>query len=151
MKKALVVFLLVLCPPLAKAQWGCEVLLCLSNPAGPMAVSQCVDPIRRLYRHLALGRAFPSCEAADGSGTHAGIKASTDGGYCPADFIRPHVDVKDKWVCLSPGYIEINLEGMLAQRVWLFFNPDNPEETYTEYYWGWFEVQRRLNALETRK
>lgn len=32
--------------------WGCEVLLCLSNPAGPMAVSQCVPPIKRLYRAI---------------------------------------------------------------------------------------------------
>lgn len=26
-------------------QWGCEVLLCLSNPAGPTAVKECEPPI----------------------------------------------------------------------------------------------------------
>lgn len=51
----------------AKADdWACEVALCISNPAGPMAVSQCVPPIERLYRHLAHGGSFPLCKSADG-------------------------------------------------------------------------------------
>ncbi len=47
-------------------QWGCEVLLCLSNPAGPTAVAECKPPIHRLWRHLARGHSFPSCEMARG-------------------------------------------------------------------------------------
>lgn len=47
-------------------QWGCEVLLCLSNPAGPTAVAQCKPPIHRLWRHLARGHAFPTCRMAKG-------------------------------------------------------------------------------------
>jgi len=50
--------------------WGCEVLLCLSNPAGPMAVSECVPPIEKLYRELAKGRGMPSC-AMSGQGNYA--------------------------------------------------------------------------------
>lgn len=49
--------------------YGCEVLLCLSNPAsngGPMGVAECVDPVSRLYRDLRRGRPFPRCEQADG-------------------------------------------------------------------------------------
>jgi hypothetical protein len=46
--------------------WGCEVLLCLANPAGPMAVKECVRPISRLWKHLAKGRAFPTCTMAKG-------------------------------------------------------------------------------------
>lgn len=50
----------------AKADtWGCEVALCMSNPAGPMAVSECIPPIKKLFRHLARGHSFPSCESAD--------------------------------------------------------------------------------------
>jgi hypothetical protein len=45
-------------------QWGCEVLLCLSNPAGPTAVAECRPPIHRLWRHLARGHSFPSCKMA---------------------------------------------------------------------------------------
>ncbi|WP_285295577.1 hypothetical protein [Aureimonas altamirensis] len=50
----------------AKADWACEVALCISNPAGPMAVSECVPPITQLYDHLAKGRSFPLCQSADG-------------------------------------------------------------------------------------
>jgi hypothetical protein len=51
----------------AADQWGCEVLLCLSNPAGPTAVAECKPPIHRLWRHLAHGHAFPTCDMARGS------------------------------------------------------------------------------------
>jgi hypothetical protein len=50
----------------AADQWGCEVLLCLSNPAGPTAVAECKPPIHRLWRHLARGHLFPSCDMARG-------------------------------------------------------------------------------------
>lgn len=48
--------------------WGCEVLLCLSNPAGPMAVAQCVPPITRLYRAIFKKHPdpFPTCPMAAG-------------------------------------------------------------------------------------
>lgn len=44
--------------------FGCTVLLCLANPAGPMAVAECISPIRKLYRNLARGKAFPTCDMA---------------------------------------------------------------------------------------
>lgn len=47
--------------------WGCEVLLCLSNPAGPTAVGECVPPITKLWKHLAKGHSFPSCGLAQGN------------------------------------------------------------------------------------
>lgn len=45
-------------------QWGCEVLLCLSNPAGPTAVKECERPIQRLWDHLRDGHEFPTCDMA---------------------------------------------------------------------------------------
>jgi hypothetical protein len=45
-------------------QWGCEVLLCLSNPAGPTAVKECEPPIHRLWNHLRDGHEFPTCDTA---------------------------------------------------------------------------------------
>lgn len=50
----------------AADQWGCEVLLCLSNPAGPTAVPECKPPIHRLWKHLRDGHDFPSCDMARG-------------------------------------------------------------------------------------
>lgn len=43
--------------------WACEVLLCASNPGGWMQYTQCVPPIRKLLRSLALGGGFPTCSA----------------------------------------------------------------------------------------
>lgn len=68
----------------AADQWGCEVLLCLSNPAGPTAVAECKPPIHRLWRHLARGHSFPSCEMA--RGPHGGSYAKRGFSYydpCP--------------------------------------------------------------------
>jgi hypothetical protein len=50
--------------------WGCEVLLCLSNPAGPMAVAECAPPISRLWKALRKPRPdpFPTCGLATGPG-----------------------------------------------------------------------------------
>jgi hypothetical protein len=59
-------------PGVQASQFGCTVLLCLSNPAGATAVAECVPPIRQLWRDLAKGRPFPTCEEA-GAGTQAGL------------------------------------------------------------------------------
>jgi hypothetical protein len=52
------------------ADWGCEVLLCLANPAGPMAAAACVPPITRLYQSLFKPKPdpFPQCAMAGGGG-----------------------------------------------------------------------------------
>ena len=48
------------------SEYGCKVLLCLANPAGPTAVAQCVPPITQLWRDLARipPRPFPTCDEA---------------------------------------------------------------------------------------
>ena len=57
--------LVTLCVETASADdWGCEVLLCLSNPSGPTAVEQCKPPIHRLWDHLRHGHEFPTCDMA---------------------------------------------------------------------------------------
>jgi hypothetical protein len=64
------------------SQYGCTVLLCLSNPAGPTAVAECVPPIRQLWRDLARGRPFPTCEEANGSALAGLVTEPYD--PCPA-------------------------------------------------------------------
>jgi hypothetical protein len=44
--------------------WGCQVALCMSNPAGPTAVAQCIEPMRRLYNALRNKQGWPSCGLA---------------------------------------------------------------------------------------
>lgn len=57
------------------SDWGCQVLLCLSDPRGPTTESECQPPIRKLWKHLAKGKSFPTCEIAgdaeNGSGSFA--------------------------------------------------------------------------------
>lgn len=48
------------------SDYGCKVLLCLANPNGPKAVSECHPPINKLYDDLKEGRPFPSCDMASG-------------------------------------------------------------------------------------
>jgi len=53
-------------------RWGCEVLLCLANPNGPKAVSECHPPIDRLFKCLSKRHPckFPKCPMA-GDGNYA--------------------------------------------------------------------------------
>jgi hypothetical protein len=52
--------------------WGCTVLLCLSDPRGATTESECRPPLERLWKHLARGRAFPSCVIAGSADTGSG-------------------------------------------------------------------------------
>jgi hypothetical protein len=42
-------------------EWGCQVILCLSNPGGPTQYAECRPPIEKLWRELARGHSFPTC------------------------------------------------------------------------------------------
>ncbi|MEJ5021158.1 hypothetical protein WH297_15670 [Ochrobactrum vermis] len=44
--------------------WGCTVILCLSNPGGPTQYAECRPPVQKLWRWLARGKSFPSCNGA---------------------------------------------------------------------------------------
>ena len=71
--------------PTPTHDWGCEVLLCLANPNGPTAVAPCVPPIRRLWRELARGHAFPTCAMATGpSGRSYAQPANSYYDRCPS-------------------------------------------------------------------
>lgn len=90
---ALALTLSIFAPTVARADtWGCEVLMCLSNPAGPMAVSQCVPPIQRLYRAIFKWRPdpFPTCTMSSGAdsqagGTYAYVAPPSYYDACPAN------------------------------------------------------------------
>lgn len=52
--------------------WGCQVILCLSNPGGPTQYAECRPPIQKLWRELAKGHSFPACSGV-------GFRASRPG------------------------------------------------------------------------
>ena len=70
-------------PTAARAdEWGCEVLLCMSNPAGPEAASQCVPPMERFYKALKHGGSRPTC-LESGWGGDIGYEAHE----CPPGYV----------------------------------------------------------------
>lgn len=55
----------------ADEAWGCQVLLCLSDPRGPRTEAECRPPVDRLYESLRSRHPrFPKCPQA-GSGNYA--------------------------------------------------------------------------------
>lgn len=47
--------------PALAGDYGCQVLLCLSNPGGATQYGACVPPITKLWQDLAIGKSFPTC------------------------------------------------------------------------------------------
>ena len=62
--------------------WGCQVLLCLSNPGGATEYSECRPPIERLWKHLARGGSFPICSGVGFTATKPGYEPY----YCDPGF-----------------------------------------------------------------
>ncbi len=65
MKNTTTLLLLLLTQSAYADDWGCQVMLCMSNPAGPMAVAECVPPMQRLYDAMSKkGFKWPTCDLA---------------------------------------------------------------------------------------
>ena len=62
--------------------WGCQVLLCLSNPGGATEFAECRPPIERLWSHLAKGRSFPICSGVGFTASRPGYEPY----YCDAGY-----------------------------------------------------------------
>lgn len=55
-------------------EWACKVAMCMASPGGPTEFAECVDPIRRLQRHLAKGKPFPVCPFTGGGSGQQGSR-----------------------------------------------------------------------------
>jgi hypothetical protein len=58
--------------PAQASEHGCVCLLCLANPAGPMAVASCVADITQLFDDLIHLHPFPECEMSGNSNAQQG-------------------------------------------------------------------------------
>ncbi|WP_082562756.1 MULTISPECIES: hypothetical protein [unclassified Rhizobium] len=56
------------------SDWGCQVVLCLSNPGSPTQFAQCRPPIQKLWRALAKGHSFPACSGVGFRSTRPGYE-----------------------------------------------------------------------------
>lgn len=108
--------------------WGCEVLLCLSNPNGPTAVAECKPPIEKLWKELAkLKPKFPTCSMQDANGNDLGPSASTNaqhqwanGFHCPPPYVMwQNIEGMNMPMgCQLSGAITVTIDGSPFTKVW---------------------------------
>jgi hypothetical protein len=93
------------------SNWGCEVLVCLSDRRGPMTETACRQPIQRLYRALFRWRPqpFPVCIMASGSdartsGNYAEVGPPSYYDACPAGTTA----LPEGQVAMYAGSVQVN-------------------------------------------
>jgi hypothetical protein len=108
---------LALCTPAQADDYGCQVLLCLANPAGPMAVSECVPPIDRLFSEMARLHppAFPTCDFV-GAGANQATQGWGSGDYCPESLAE--YGCNNARSCSARSGITVVINGVSERRVW---------------------------------
>jgi len=113
--------------------WGCQVILCLSNPGGPEQYSECVPPIERLWRALRHGDPFPTCDFGVGSsqGTFA-ANTFASSSYCREDLLYWGGAEQSELLCGASGAINVDVDDQLYTRVWWDVRGQVP--TITEFY-----------------
>jgi len=104
----------------AHAVDGCTVVLCLANPAGWDKISQCVPPIEQLFRDLAEGDSFPSCNmnGSSSSGQNSATSSYASGSNCPAQYrymTGPNGDIP---ACSMIGVITVSINGQPWNETW---------------------------------
>jgi hypothetical protein len=124
----------ILSPGVADADdWGCQVLVCLSNPGGPEQYSACVPPIEKLWSSLRHGDPFPTCDfgAGGSQGTFA-TNTFASGGYCREDLLYWGGPEHSELLCRANGAINVDIDNQLYTRVWWDIAGTGP--TMTEFY-----------------
>ena len=124
----------IFAPGVAHAdEWGCQVLLCLSNPGGPEQYRACVPPIEKLWRALRHGDPFPTCDFGEGGsqGTFA-TNTFASGGYCREDLLYWGGHEQSELLCRATGAINVDIDNQLYTRVWWDVAGTGP--TTTEFY-----------------
>ncbi len=110
---------------------GCQVLLCMANPAGPMKIGECVPPMKKLFKDLAKGKVFPTCSFSSGGGTaavskeHYAVNKSANAGFCHPDYL---VEILGKPKCMMKGAVTVYVEGVPKNRMWWDANGNSVTE-----------------------
>ena len=123
---ALLLVVLGIFTPSAKAADGCLVLLCLTAPSWSN-IRQCVDPVRSVLRDLARGHPFPECSTS-GRGNQASNQMAAAPGLCPPQYA--HEEDRENgpvYSCDYTGAIDVRVDGTLWSRTW--WNPGGDSVT----------------------
>ena len=124
----------IFAPGLAHADdWGCQVILCLSNPSGPEKYSECVPPIEKLWDALRHGDPFPTCDfgAGGSQGTFA-TNSFASSGYCREDLLYWGGPEQSELLCRATGAINVDIDNQLYTRVW--WDVSGQGRTITEFF-----------------
>jgi hypothetical protein len=126
--------MLLIGPSIAGANdWGCQVLLCLSNPGGPEQYSACVPPMEKLWSALRHGDPFPTCDfGAGGSQGTFGTNTFASAGYCRENLLYWGGPEQDELMCHAIGAINVDIDNQLYTRVW--WDVAGTAPTLTEFY-----------------
>lgn len=102
--------------PAQASDWGCEVLLCLSNPGSPTEYAECVPPITKLYSHLAKGGSFPTCSGVGFSAS----KPRYEPYECESGFnlvrVRNEASETVKATCQATAFTELKSHACLHDK-----------------------------------
>jgi hypothetical protein len=119
-------------PARADQNWACSLALCLANPAGPLAVAQCVPHVKRAWRAWARRKSVPSCIKVDAKNVEQGELTDQEGRItmsvsdpmknCPTEF-RYYATRHKKEFCAFSGVTEQRINGQLWGRIW-YGGPD---------------------------
>jgi hypothetical protein len=134
--------LLMAVPRPALAVDGCTVLLCFAAPSW-RAIPQCVPPIRKVLRDLALGRAFPTC-GMSGPGNSAAHQWANPPSFCPPQYTQViNAENHPEYLCSYVGAVEVMVKGDLWTRTWWRMDGDSVTE-YTP------AAKAQLGSWDTR-
>lgn len=114
-------------PKQAHAVDGCLVLLCLAAPSW-RSIPQCVPPVKQLFRDLARGKPFPTCNMS-GAGNTASHVWSNAPAFCPPQYTRV-IDGESGpiYQCDYSGAISVSIDGAPFSRTWWSFGGDSVTE-----------------------
>ncbi|PMS31287.1 hypothetical protein B0G57_12612 [Trinickia symbiotica] len=113
--------------------WGCQVILCLSNPGGPEQYGECVPPMERLWRALRHGDPFPTCDFGTGGSRGTSVSNTfASGGYCREDLLYWGGPEQSELLCRADGAINVEIDNQLYTRVWWDVGGRGP--SITEFY-----------------
>ncbi len=132
MKKGLIAALVLgmgaTAPAFASDQhWACEVVLCMANPKGPLALKECEPSIKKAWKAWAKGKSVPSCKKQDAQGVDTGEITKAEGlietsqadpvKNCPTQFTYYATRNKTKH-CAFSGVTNQYIDGQLWGRIW---------------------------------
>ena len=146
---SLILVVLLAASTVVADDFGCKAILCLTSPGGPKQFEECRPTIEKLQRKLSLGRPFPTCQEAEGTGltTKNGVEPwePCAGGYTPAieegdmEFGRSNSRVCRKLI----GWKEVYSDGEGLRKIPVYDQYDQKSRPEPNYVEAWHDGEQK--------